>query len=183
VKDFKDSDIGLYVHCADSVQGDHIFKTNPNDTKNNVENLIKELEKSDKPFIILDLAYANGADPNFVEALFDSKIDWNQCYGYAGWNTCSNSTGSVLAIGINRWLAEKENRFNPEAFKKCLLTRFLDDYAYQVQIRHINSMEEEVNEKMKPFVKRFSELLNLNNVEVQFKLPWNRSFEVEVKLN
>jgi hypothetical protein len=183
VKDFKDSDIGLYVHCADSVQGDHIFKTNPNDTKNNVENLIKELEKSDKPFIILDLAYANGADPNFVEALFDSKIDWNQCYGYAGWNTCSNSTGSVLAIGVNRWLAEKENRFNPEAFKKCLLTRFLDDYAYQVQIRHINSMEEEVNEKMKPFVKRFSELLNLNNVEVQFKLPWNRSFEVEVKLN
>ena len=178
--DFKDSDIALFVHCADSIQGDHVFQIKPSDTKNNVNNLIGQIEKTNMPFILLDLAYANGADPNLINALLNSKINMDQCYGYAGWNTCANSTGSALAIGINRWLAERENRFNEIEFKKCLLTRFLDDYAYQAQIRHTKITEEEVNKKMKPFVKKFSEVLKLNNLNINCKLPWNRSFEVEL---
>ncbi len=183
VKDFKDSEIALFVHCADSVQGDHIFKVNPSYTKNNANELIKVLEKSDKPFVLFDLAYANGADPNLIEALLSSKMNMDKCYGYSGWNTCSNSIGSALAIGINRWIAEKGKSFDELAFKKCLLTRFLDDYAYQAKIRHKKVTEKEVNEKMKPYVKRFLELLNLNNIEIQFKLPWKRAFEIEVKIN
>ncbi len=180
IKDFKDSDIVLFVHCADSVQGDHIFKMEPNDTKDNVNELIKLLEKSDKPVILLDLAYANGADPNLIEALLNSKIKWGNLYGYAGWNTCANSTGSALAIGINRWIAEKKKVFNVVEFNRCLLTRFLDDYAYQGEIRCPEITEEEVNERMKPFIKRFSDLLGLSNLKVDFKLPWQRSFEVEI---
>lgn len=183
VRDYKDSDVALVVHCADSVQGDHIFGNKPDDTKHNVSNLIKQLENSDKPFILLDLAYANGADPNLIESLFDSSIDWKKCYGYAAWNTCANSTGSALSIGINRWIAEKENRFNESEFKKCLLTRFLDDYAYQSQVRHQNISEEEVNLKMKSFIEQFSKLLQMNNSDIHFRLPWNRSFEIEIQIN
>ncbi len=181
VKDFKDSDIVLFVHCADSVQGDHIFKITPSDTKTNANNLIKEIEKTDKPFILLDLAYANGADPNLIEALLNSKVDFEKCYGYAGWNTCANSTGSALAIGINRWVSEKENRFNEILFKKCLLTRFLDDYAYQAEIRHKDITEEEVNEKMKPYISMFLKRFDIKDIDIKFNLPWSRSFEVEIK--
>ena len=182
IKDLKNSDIALFVHCADSVQGDHIFHKIPEDTKQNAHELKKLLEEIKKPFIVVDLAHANGADPNLIEALLNSKINWSQCYGYAGWNTCSNSTGSALAIAINRWIAEKENVFNKEAFKKCLLTRFLDDYAYQAKIRYSKITEEEVNEKIKPYVKEFSKLFGLTNAQVTCKLPWQRAFEVEVTI-
>ena len=183
VRDYKDSDITLFIHCADSVQGDHIFENKPDDTKNNVSNLINQLENFDKPFIVLDLAYANGADPNLIEALFNSNVNLGKCYGYAAWNTCANSTGSALSIGINRWIAEKENRFNETVFKKCLLTRFLDDYAYQSQVRYKKISEEEVNLKMKPFVEKFSKSFQINNLDIHFRLPWNRSFEIEVQIN
>lgn len=180
IKDVKDSDILLCVHCADSVQGDHIFGNIPSDTKQNVKKLLEVIEQTNKPFILLDLAYANGADPVFIEALIKSKINWINCYGYAGWNTCSNSTGTALAIGINRWISEKENKFNKDLFKNCLLTRVLDDYAYQAKIRHSNITTEEINEKLTPFVKTFSEILEIDDINVKCSLPWNRSFEVEI---
>ena len=178
-KDYKEADITLFIHCADSVQGDHVFGIKPDDTSVNAVNLIKEIEKTNKPFIILDLAYANGADPNLIEILLSSKINWSKCYGYAGWNTCSNTTGSALSIGINRWIAEKENRFNEESFKKCLLTRFLDDYVYQSIIRNGNIIESDINNKMKSYTNKFLALLELKDIGLKFKLPWQRSFEIE----
>jgi len=143
----------------------------------------REFVSINKPFIILDLAYANGADPLLIESLLNTNINWQNCYGYSGWNTTSNSTGSALAIGINRWLAEKKNRFNYEEFKKCLLTRFLDDYAYQTQIRHPQITEEETNNRIKSFVEDFSRILDLDNISVKCTLPWKRSFEVEIDIN
>ena len=178
--DHKKADIILFVHCADSIQGDHVFKIEPEDTSLNVINLVKEIEKTDKPFIVLDLAYANGADPKLIEVLLSSKINWDQCYGYAAWNTCSNTIGSALSIGINRWLAEKEERFNLQEFKKCLITRFLDDYAYQAIIRKKNIEEKDIENKMKPYVDTFSNLFSLKDINLKFRLPWQRSFEVEI---
>lgn len=179
IKELEKSDIALYIHLADSIQGDHIFGELPKDTKNNASKLIKFLEETSKPFILIDLAYANGADPVLIELLLKAKINWNMCYGYAAWNTCTNSIGSALAIGINRWIAEMRKTFSKEAFKKCLLTRFLDDYAYQTQIRHSKITEQEINEKIKTYVQKFSTLLSLDNIKVNCKLPWKRSFEVE----
>lgn len=182
IKDLKVSDLVLCVHSANSVQGDHIFSIKPEDTKKNVQELIKLLEKLDKPFILLDLAYANGADPDLIEALLRSKINWELCYGYSGWNTCSNSTGTALAYGINRWISEKNKTFNRDQFKKSLLIRFLDDYAYQTKIRHLKVTESEINDKMKNYVGAFSRILGLDNASVKCYLPWERSFEVEIEL-
>lgn len=177
------SDIILCVHCADSVQGDHIFGERPSDTKGNTGELTAFLEKIKKPFIIADLAYANGADPVLIERLLNSKINWDLCYSYAGWNTCSNTIGSALAIGIHRWLSGRNNTFNKILFKKCLLSRFLDDYVYQTQIRHLNITKEEINKKIQSYVKCFSNLLGLNDININCSLPWNRSFEVEIEIN
>ncbi len=181
-KDFNESDLVLYIHTADSVQGDHVFNIEPENTKKNTRELIKQIEKNDKLFILIDLAYANGADPLLVESLIKSKINWNKCYGYAAWNTCSNSIGSALAIGVNRWVSEKKNEFTEKEFKKCMLVRFLDDYAYQAKIRHSDINEKEVNDSIQPYVKTFSKLLGLNDINVKCKLPWNRSFEIEVEI-
>ena len=182
VKNLNDSDVCLCIHVPESLQGDHVFNKEPDKTKNSVEKIIKTVKELNKPFIIIDLAYANGADPVLVESLFETNIDWKMCYGYSAWNTSSNAIGSALAIGINRLLAEKENRFNENKFKKCLLTRFLDDYAYQAKIRHSEITQEETNVKIKSYEKKIIKLLGLDNLEVRYKLPWKRSFEIEVEV-
>ncbi len=180
LKEAEDSDIALFIHSSNSKQGDHIFKEEIEDTSENAKKLIDKILEIQKPFILIDLAYANGADPKLIKALMESEINFDLCYGYSAWNTCSNSTGSALSMGVNRWIAEKESRFKLEAFKKCLFTRFIDDYAYQSVIRHINITQAELESKMIPYVKEFSDILGIGNVDVKFKLPWNRSFEIEV---
>ena len=182
ITDFNGSDIVLCIHCADSIQGDHIFGEMPADRTKNVSELVNFLKKNDKPFILLDLAYANGSDPDLIETLITSKINWHMCYGYSGWNTCSNSTGSALSIGINRWLSEKQDLFNKKAFNECMFIRFLDDYAYQSKIRHKKITEDEINDKIKPYIQTFSKLFGLSDISVKCILPWKRSFEVEVEL-
>ena len=178
----ENADIVICVHVASGLQGDHVFKTIPANTKENAKKLVKYIENINKPFILIDLAYANGSDPNLINELLKSKINWNNCYGYAGWNTAANSTGSALAMGICRWIAEKKNTFKENEFKKALLVRFLDDYAYQAKIRYKDIKESEINEKMTEYEEQFSRFLGIGNVNVQCKLPWKRSFEVEINI-
>lgn len=178
---YEESDIVLVLHVSDSMQGDHIFGICPDDTKNNVKNILEFLSETEKPFILLDLAYANGADPNLIKDLLSSNLEMDNCYAYSGWNTCSNTTGSALSIGINRWVAEVKDTFNVFEFKKCLLTRFLDDYAYQAVVRHKDITEEEINDKMKTYVSKFSRLIGIDNVSPRFTLPWKRPFEIEIE--
>lgn len=179
---FDDSDLVVCIHVAKELQGDHIFGLKPADTVSQTKKLIQFVRELSKPFVIVDLAYANGSDPNLISELLKSKINWKSCYGYAGWNTVSNTVGSVLSMGICRLISEKRNIFNQEHFKKCLFIRLLDDYAYQAIIRHKDVSEKEIAGKMMPYVKQFSEILELDNIDVMFKLPWKRSFEVEINV-
>lgn len=178
----KNSDLEIFIHVAPGKQGDHIFKDISPDTKLDAEKLIEKIEELTNPFILIDLAYANGSDPNLIDSLLKSKINIKNFYGYAGWNTSSNSIGSALSIGINRWLSERNNNFDLELFKKCIFTRLLDDYAYQSQIRHKNITEHEINDKIKPYAERISNFLELKNIKVEYKLPWKRSFEIEINV-
>ena len=183
--DLNTADIALCIHTADSLQGDHIFGKKPPDTEKNANELVNFLVKTNKPFIILDLAYANGSDPNLIKHLISSDINWDNCYGYSGLNTCSNSIGVLLAIGICRWAGEKNEKkkeFNLKAFKKCLLLRFLDDYAFQAEIRNPNITFSEINEKIKPYARTFTKILGLSDINVNCSLPWNRSFEIEINV-
>lgn len=182
VKDFNESDLVVCIHCADSIQGDHLFGERPDNTIKNAAELVKLIQSNKKSFILIDLAYANGADPELIEILLDSNIDWQRCYGFSAWNTTSNSIGSALSIGINRWISEIKNSFNEDAFKKCLVVRFLDDYAYQAKIRHKKVTRIEINEKIKPYAQTFSKLFDLSDIKVNCCLPWKRSFEVEIEL-
>lgn len=121
-----------------------------------------------KPYAIADVRYANGADNAFVEDLL-TKLDDN-FYGYAGWNTSANTLGTVLATVKVKYNAGK---YNHEAFKKLQTIRFLDDWAYQANIRGVKG---DINCLMRSFEER----LGCKNVKYSF--PWNRSFEVEISL-
>lgn len=123
-----------------------------------------------KPYAVADVRYANGADNDFVEQLL-LQLDDN-FYGYAGWNTSANTIGTVLATVKVKFNASK---YNYEAFKRLQIIRFLDDWAYQANVR-VNGQTPPLEDLMKPYEAK----LCVRNLKYTY--PWKRSFEVEISL-
>ena len=131
------------------------------------------------PYAIADVRYANGADNDFVEK-FLPQINLNNFYGYSGWNTSANSLGSLLA-GIKVKFNAKIYREN--AFKKLQTIRFLDDWAYQANVRAKIDKTCEISGLMKPFEDKISQIFPLtNSFNLNYTYPWNRKFEIEIDI-
>ena len=132
-----------------------------------------------KIYCVADVRFANGADNNFVEQLLP-QIDIGKFYGYAGWNTSANTLGSLLAGVKVRFDAKK---YNEDAFKKLQMIRFLDDWAYQANIRGQIEKPCDISVQMKPFEEKLSRILDFKKQNnINYTYPWNRKFEVEVCL-
>ena len=152
--------------------------------------LVQESVESGKATCVADIAYANGSDNALMEMLKDRGLLY-KLRAYSGWNTPTNSTGFVLGLGM---LAEK---MTPDAMDELLTTRYIDDWAYQANIRSIvarqlgwfrasgaySSLDEKrpaAEARATQFMRRFVEenlppMTNIQYVEVHF--PWNRMFE------
>lgn len=139
----------------------------------------KTFTPPDKPYCIADARYANGADNAFVNQVLE-KLNLNNFYGYAGWNTTANTLGSLLAGVKLKWKAEK---YNHKAFLKLQMIRFLDDWAYQANLRGLINSPRDIKELMKPYETKLSGIFNyLSPNLIQYSYPWNRKFEIEVSL-
>lgn len=132
-----------------------------------------------KPFAAADVRYANGADNNFVQELFKHQIP---DYGYSGWNTSANTIGSLLAGIKTKWNAIKNGTYNEQAFKKLQAIRFLDDWAYQANVRGQIEKPCDIKEMMLPYEEKITLMLGYI-VDAEYTFPWNRKFEIEVKLD
>ena len=90
--------------------------------------MVKELAEKGCPVGIGDIAYVNGADNALMEALREDDLQF-RIRAYGGWNTATNTTGFLIGAGLlTKWMDEKEA-------KELLLTRYLDEWAYQANIR------------------------------------------------
>lgn len=166
----QDADILLYVNNFKERQGEIVMKV-PAAPYDGL------WQKPDKPYMIADVRYANGSDNAFVEKLFEKDFDDN-FYGYSAWNTSANSLGSLICAAKVKYFAKN---YNDAAFKKLQTVRFLDDWAYQANVRQQLSKPDEilVEQKMKPFENRIFEKLGVK-YDISYKFPWDRLFEVEV---
>ena len=74
--------------------------------------------------------------------------------------------------------------YDKENFEKLGIIRFLDDWAYQANIRQKLSRPniEELTNDMKKFEEIIEGIYN-QKINAKYKFPWNRLFEVEVELN
>ncbi len=166
-----EADILLYVNNFKGHQGEIVMKvqTEPFDGL---------WVKPDKPYMIADVRYANGADNAFVEKLFETDFADDNFYGYCAWNTSANSLGSLICAAKVKYFAKD---YNDMAFKKLQVIRFLDDWAYQANVRQqLQSPDEyEIKKKMKPFEDRIFEKFGVK-YNINYKFPWHRLFEVEV---
>ncbi len=160
-----EADILLYVNNFENHQGEIVMKV---DTKP----FSGDWHEPEKPYMIADVRFANGSDNAFVEKLFEAGLGENFC-GYSAWNTSANSLGSLIC-------ASKIKADNDDAFKRLQAIRFLDDWAYQANVRQAGTMD--IKDLMKPFEEKVFENLNVQ-YNVNYSFPWDRLFEVEVELS
>ena len=165
-----EADIVLIVNNFRNKQGELVmgWATEPFDGK---------LVLPNKPFAVADVRFANGADNAFVEQLLE-KIDLENFYGYAGWNTSANTLGSLLCAMKVKWQAKQ---YNPQAFAKLELVRFLDDWAYQANVRAQIEKTIDIRNLMQPYETRLNNVLKLAPSKLDYTYPWKRKFEVEVR--
>jgi hypothetical protein len=88
------------------------------------------------PVALADVAYSNGADPLLLPRLFASA-DPLDLLAFGAWNTAGNTIGAVLGHAYLRLLALQRGPTPDEdrAHIALLLTRYLDDWAYQSVVR------------------------------------------------
>lgn len=167
----EDADILLYVNNFRNHQGEIVMGVD-------TEMFSGIWQKPEKPYMIADVRFANGADNNFVNELFKNNLDEN-FFGYSAWNTSANTLGSLICAAKIKYLAKK---YNDAAFKKLQTIRFLDDWAYQANVRQLRPEFSAVKDLMRDFEKIVFEKTG-TDVVTCYKFPWNRLFEVEVELN
>lgn len=165
----KDTDIILIVNNFKEHQGEIVMKVP-------TELFSGEIELPDKPYMIADVRNANGADNNFVQNIL-GKINLKNFYGYSAWNTSANTLGSLICACKVKFLAKN---YDDNAFKKVQMTRFLDDWAYQANIRQQIDKPCDIKELMKPYEDKISQVLDIE-IKNDYRYPWSRLFEVEVK--
>lgn len=133
-----------------------------------------------KPYAVADVRFANGADNEFIKDLFNYPLPE---YGYSAWNTSANTLGSLLAAIKVKFNAKK---YNDKAFKKLQIIRFLDDWAYQANIRKQINETCNIKELMKPFEDKILNKIFVGQVcptyNINYTYPWNRKFEIEVDI-
>ena len=156
--------------------------------------LVSEYVAKGYPVGIADIAYANGSDNALMEELRKRKLLF-KLNAYAGWNTPTNSTGFVIGEGM---LTRKMKRADVDAL---LLTRYLDDWAYQANVRNtiarqlswlrgdgvygsLDAKKEAVSQRTQIMLCRFVDsnlpgLTTLEEITVYF--PWNRMFESDIQ--
>ncbi|MGH2375188.1 MAG: DUF4127 family protein [bacterium] len=150
-----------------------------------------------------DVRFANGADDALVRSLL-AREDFTGLAGYAGWNTCSNSLGTVIAQVVLAYHGREA--LGPVRYRQVrrryLTRRLLDDWGYQTVVRpyltreivpelnadpsYLGSAAGAVREAA---LARFCEQV-LPSVEKALgapamkalTFPWDRLFEIDVEL-
>ncbi|MBQ3971077.1 MAG: DUF4127 family protein, partial [Selenomonadaceae bacterium] len=155
--------------------------------------LLKDCLAKGYPVGIADIAFANGSDNALMENLRKEGL-LGRLRAYSGWNTATNSSGFVLGTVM------LSNKMTDAGREQLLLRRYLDDWAYQANLRavaenelrmaghaeaygRLDSFRTEEENRVGALLREFAErnfpfLDGWQNLKVSF--PWNRMFECKI---
>ncbi len=187
----------VIVHTGATIQGDRIWLPGLKDlrsveTASSAKKALELIEKAKAPIVLCDVAYSNGADPLLVDLLLEHPQLLKHIWSYAAWNTTGNTIGSALSVGTACLHAlSTTGQLDERLHKSMMFLRFMDDWAYQTQVRpEITSdkvvqltREEVLNQLMIKYAARVARALNFGFGSTTYSLPWQRTFEVEISLN
>ena len=167
----QDADLILYVNNFKEKQGELVMGID-------TESYNKTFTPQNIPYAIADLRFANGADNEFTKQVL-STMKIENFYGYSAWNTSANSLGSLIAFIKFKYNA---SNYDEIAFKKSQAIRFLDDWAYQANVRNKISSPCNIKKLMTQYEETIEKALNFSIKKCKYTHPWNRKFEIEVSL-
>lgn len=178
-----EADLALVINTPRSgITGEAAYQ-NKNEDPERVAHVVSEVENLiavSVPVSLADVAYSNGADNALMEELARKGLILN-LRSYAGVNTAGNAIGYALGQGI---LLEKAS---DKARKKILITRLLDDWGYQANVRQAvratpHASEEETREDIERRLNEFARVLGIGPVPVSVSMFWHQTFNVHVKV-
>ena len=174
-----------------------VAKKNKIRERTDIKTLMKPVKKflaKGYPVAIADISFSNGADNALMNQLKRENLQY-KIRAYGGWNTATNSSGFLVGAGVlTKFMDDK-------AVAELLTTRYLDDWAYQANVRQeivgasygiagegnpsdlkekLLPVEELLNERMKAFAAANIKLPKKWRLEdLKVRLPWQRTFECD----
>lgn len=146
---------------------------------------------------VADCAIPNMADRALMQFLYEQDL-LDKIDAYAGWNTSSNTLGTVIAH-ISACCSLKKGVKSPVS-KEFLFFRYLEDWGYMGEVRRkvteglgeidpgihaldLGNKEPEVRtvvkEKLEEFLQHY---FPQEKRAFDLHMPWNRMFEIEITL-
>lgn len=177
-------------HCLEAGNPENTFTDKPETVA--FVNKVDRLLQHDYKIALADIKYGNGSDNSLVKTLFDKKLAY-RLESYGGWNTAGNSLGFSLAQGLLYKMVNSEDK------QQLLQERYLDDWAYQANVRQkvyqeliwpnywpnsgLDAVQKRAAEKkITTDIRTLAEPVMGKVVdEYEFTLPWDRMFEVKVE--
>ena len=191
------------VECFSEAEADLILYVNLNDTRTydvylsptkqadegyigTFADRIAESVRAGKGAAIADVAYCNTGDETLIRELA-KRTDLLDLWGYAGWNTSSNTLGTVICQGVLRYLFG-----DTETHRGFTARRLIDDVVYSAVVRptlreeykgrenetDLTEMVKRINETTKEMLPEIAERYEVE----ECTLPWDRLFEIGIKI-
>ncbi|CUH96546.1 putative secreted protein [Propionispora sp. 2/2-37] len=154
--------------------------------------LVEQTVSAGIPVAVADIAFANGADNSLLQGMFTRRL-LDKVAAYSGWNTASNTLGYAIGQGMLAPAMTDKDR------KRLLAVRYLDDWAYQANVRkeiclevlypnqgkadYLNWLAPQIANRVEHRLQLFCRsYLWLDPDDIQVAFPWNRMFELDVKV-
>ena len=161
--------------------------------------LLNNFLSKNYPVAVVDVATANGSDNALMEQLRKSDLLF-KIQSYGGWNTVTNTSGFLIGSAVlNKFMTERDRN-------SLLITRYLDDWAYQANIRtkinggliwtvpgegniiKLDGRREGLEKLTANLISDFAQKkinlpvgTSIKNISVKF--AWNRTFEAKISFD
>ena len=153
---------------------------------------MKKAVEEGRGVAVADLAYINGGDVPLTKMIMQ-EIGLLRLWGYAGWNTSSNSLGTVICQAVLRYFygdTAAHRRFTAErmfediGYCAYVRKRIWDHEVVQMGYRYEDTKTQQgaVSERVEELLgwymsENYPEIVQLYKIEKCY-MPWRRMFEV-----
>jgi len=153
---------------------------------------MKKAVEEDKGVAVADIAYCNGADVRLCERI-TQEIGFFKLWGFAGWNTSSNTLGTVICQAILRYFygdTPTHRKFTAERMYEDIgYCAYVRKQIWDFEVEKMGYKYEDTKVQVGEVSARVEELLNeymsanypelTDNYKIaKCYLPWRRMFEV-----
>ncbi|WP_166979340.1 DUF4127 family protein [Paramicrobacterium fandaimingii] len=196
-----EADIVLVLHAPDPERHD-MFRGYPEtpdlDAADATVELVRRSLDEGSRVALADVRFPNGADAELLTRLAAAGL-LEHLEAFGAWNTAGNTIGSVIALCVAGEAGRASGSFDADASRRALLTRLLDDYAYQAVIRsekgadlfpdrfpladdsRVDHARSVIRDDMNRMLR--DTLPGGDWTVTSLTLPWRRSFEVAIRLD